>query len=285
MSIHASSIADNIVIPISCYIRTLNEELQIVETIRAAKQVADEVIIVDSGSTDSTVQLAVAEGVRVVEQSWLGYGHQKRAGEEACRHDWLLDIDADEVVSEELAREIHALFSDEDPCSDIYELPLVTIDPSGRIWKKSPVVRRAKLYDRRKIRAPAHGVWDQFQIPSNLAVGRLEGALLHHSFSGMGQLALKMAKANILQASLMNPRSFLLSALKVYFGLPIYFLVRYVIRGWWREGTYGFMAAVAVSYAHWCRHAILHETHLRDARKTRHGAVAVSPLTSEKRQD
>lgn len=256
---------------ISCYIRTLNEERNIAETVRAAKKSSDEVVVVDSGSTDSTVHLAIAEGARVIEQPWLGNGHQKRVGEEACCHHWVLDIDADEVVTDDLAQEIRALFSGDGPDADIYEIPLITVDPGGHVWTKCPVVRRAKLYDKRKVRAPAHGVWDQFRIPDDLTVGRLQGALLHYSFSGMGQLALKMAKANIQKSPFLKPRGFLLSALKVYFGLPVYFFIRYVVRGFWREGSYGFMAAVAVSYAHWCRHAMLHESHLLKSRKNNKG--------------
>ena len=283
MSPYPSNIQNNSTMPVSCYVRTLNEEKRISETVRAAMKVADEVVVVDSGSTDSTVQLAIAEGARVVEQSWLGYGHQKRVGENACRHDWLLDIDADEVISEELAEEIRGLFSGNGPSADIYELSLAALDPAGRIWRTR--VPRTKLYNRQKIRIPAHGAWDQLRIPSSLAVKRLKGALYHYSFDDMGQLALKMAKANILQVPFMKSRKRIYSSIKVYCGLPVYFFIRYFMRGWWREGSYGFMAAVGVSYAHWCRHAMLHEAHLRKSGKTKYGAEAKSPLTREKCQD
>ena len=277
----------NNVAKISCYIRTLNEAQNIAETVRAAKKVSNEVVVVDSGSTDSTVHLATAEGARVIEQSWLGNGHQKRVGEEVCCHNWVLDIDADEVVTDDLAQEIRALFSGDGdgPDADIYEIPLITVDPGGHVWTKCPVVRRAKLYDKRKIRAPAHGVWDQFRIPDDPTVGRLQGALLHYSFSGMGQLALKMAKANIQKSPFLKPRRFLSSALKVYFGLPVYFFIRYVVRGFWREGSYGFMAAVAVSYSHWCRHAISHESHLLKKRRKLQNVEALPSTQSVKRRD
>ena len=283
---HSSNIQKSSAIPVSCYIRTFNEENRIVETVRAAVKVADEVVVVDSGSTDSTVQLAVEEGARVVEQSWLGYGHQKRIGEDACRHDWLLDLDADEVISEELAEEIRALFSGNGPTADIYELSLATLDPTGRVWRT--LAPHTKLYNRQKIRIPAHGAWDHFRIPSGLVVRRLKGVLFHYSFDNMGQLALKTAKANILQVPFMKPRKRLYSSLKVYCGLPVYFFVRYVIRGWYREGSYGFMTAVAVSYAHWCRHAMLHESYLRKSKKIKYQSGTKSPMpgsTSLRKKD
>src|SRR5512145_868710 len=115
------------VAPISCYIRTLNEERKIGEVVAAARAVVDEVVVVDSGSTDATVAIAQAAGARVIHQEWLGNGRQKRFAEEQCRNDYLLDIDADEVVSPALAEEIRALFVAGPPPLSIYQLELVMV--------------------------------------------------------------------------------------------------------------------------------------------------------------
>ena len=123
--------------PISCYIRTLNEVARIGATVRAALHVAREVVVIDSGSNDGTVAVAEAEGARVIDQTWLGGGFQKRVGEDTCRHDWLLDLDADELLSEELGREIRDIFAEGEPDADVYRLALVTVDPAGRVWRKS----------------------------------------------------------------------------------------------------------------------------------------------------
>src|SRR5262245_37477804 len=98
------------IVPVSCYIRTFNEERKIGEVVAAVRAVVDEVIVVDSGSTDATVAIAQAAGAWVIHQEWLGNGRQKRFAEEQCRNDFLLDLDADEVVSLALAEEIRALF-------------------------------------------------------------------------------------------------------------------------------------------------------------------------------
>lgn len=66
----------------------------IADVVRAALQVADEVVVVDSGSADDTAALAQAAGARVIRCEWRGNGRQKRIAEDACRHDWLLDLDA-----------------------------------------------------------------------------------------------------------------------------------------------------------------------------------------------
>ncbi len=257
-----TSAEEDIAPPISSYIRTLNEEARIARTIRAARRVAREVVVVDSGSSDSTTSIAVAEGARVVVQPWLGSGHQKRVGEEACRHEWLLDIDADEVVSAELAADIRKVFVNGEPAPDVCTLPVTTVDPAGRIWRKSRVPYRAKLYDRRKVRIPAHGAWDQFRIPRHLSVCRLNGPLLHYSFDDVGQLTIKIVKHRIQKIPFLKSKPLFLSVARVYCGLPVYFFTNYVLRGLWREGGYGFMAAVATSYGRWCRDAMLHERRL-----------------------
>src|SRR4030088_3299263 len=108
--------------PVSCYIRTLNEERLLGKVIAAVRDVVDEVVIVDCGSTDATVAIAQAAGARMVHQPWLGHGRQKRFGEDLCRNDFLLDLDADEIVSPGLAAEIRALLAFGPAPMPIYEL-------------------------------------------------------------------------------------------------------------------------------------------------------------------
>ena len=96
------------------------------------REVVDEVVIVDSGSKDATVAIAQAAGARVIHQEWLGNGCQKRFAEDQCRNHFVLDLDADEVVSPALAAEIRALFVAGPPPLPIYELRLVTVLP---VWQ------------------------------------------------------------------------------------------------------------------------------------------------------
>ena len=249
---------------LSCYIRTLNEEVRIGATVRAALRVAREVVVVDSGSTDGTVAVAEAEGARVIEQAWLGGGHQKRVGEDACGHDWLLNLDADEIVSEGLAQEILDLFAAGEPDADVYILPVVIVDPAGRIWRKARANPRARLYDRRKIRMPAHGVWDQFQVPAGLRARRLRGFLLHYAFDDITHLSRKQGNAMVRRVRFLDNERPLSTALKVYFGLPYYFFRSYVIRSRWREGGYGFLLSLVTAYNHWFKFAMLHEKRLKE---------------------
>ena len=91
--------------PITATIITFNEEDRIVECL-ASLSCCDEVIVVDSGSTDRTRDVAKAKGARVIERPWEGYSKQKNFAAEQARNDWILSVDADERLSIELAAEI-----------------------------------------------------------------------------------------------------------------------------------------------------------------------------------
>jgi glycosyltransferase involved in cell wall biosynthesis len=247
--------------PLSCYIRTLNEERIIARTIDAALTVADEVVIVDSGSTDRTVALAEAAGARVIRQPWLGLGGQKRVGEDACRHDWLLDLDADEVLTPELAAQIRAQFKTGEPQRKIYGLKLVNAPSVGEPWHNFSFSYRNKLYDRRVIRIPDHKAWDQLQIPPGMSPGRLEGALLHFAARDFAHIIEKQNRASTMMARDGGKKPIAYVALRVLFAMPVYFFKYFVLRGLWRAGIYGFATARIAAYGRWMRDAKLYEDH------------------------
>jgi glycosyltransferase involved in cell wall biosynthesis len=80
----------------------------------------DEIVVVDSGSSDGTVELARRKGARVVQKEWLGFGQQKQFAVEQASHDWVLCVDADERVSPELARSIESVLAT--PASPVYRM-------------------------------------------------------------------------------------------------------------------------------------------------------------------
>src|SRR3712207_9123950 len=85
-------------LPLSVFIIAHDEADRIGDTIRAVRDLTDDLLVVDSGSTDGTQAAAEALGARVIFNPWPGYGPQKRFAEDRCRHDWLLNLDADEPV-------------------------------------------------------------------------------------------------------------------------------------------------------------------------------------------
>ena len=94
--------------PISVFLITLNEVAHIEQVLESVAW-ADEVIVLDSGSTDGTVEIFKRMGVDSRHQDWLGYSAQKAAALQRCRNDWCLNVDGDEIVSAELAKELQDL--------------------------------------------------------------------------------------------------------------------------------------------------------------------------------
>jgi glycosyltransferase involved in cell wall biosynthesis len=247
------------VVPVSCYIRTFNEERKIGEVVVAARAVADEVVVVDSGSTDSTVAIAQAAGARVMHQGWLGNGRQKRFAEEQCRNHYLLDLDGDEIVSPALAEEIRALFRAGPPPLPVYELELVMVPPTGRPWHGFWLARRRKLYDRRVVRAPDHKAWDQFEVPAGVQVGRLSAPLFHHCFRDLAHLVGKLNRTSSVRAAESRKRGRLAVGVRVLLAFPVYFAKHYLQRGLFRAGIYGFALASILAYGRWLRDAKMYE--------------------------
>jgi glycosyltransferase involved in cell wall biosynthesis len=163
-------------VKISATIITLNEERNIARAIESLRCV-DEIVVVDSGSTDRTVEIAEKLGAHVVESGWPGYANQKNFAAERAGCDWILSIDADESLSEALEAEIWHL-KKSGPQFDAYTVPRLAqylgrwIRHSG--WYPD---RKIRLYDRRK--AGWEGAFVHESVKVNGRVGHLESNLLH----------------------------------------------------------------------------------------------------------
>jgi glycosyltransferase involved in cell wall biosynthesis len=166
-----------------------NEERTIANVLAAAAEVADEIILLDSGSTDSTVQIAQHFGVRVYHQPWLGYAEQKNKALELARGDWILSLDADEVMSPGLLNEIRDTLRAGVPREvDGFKLPRV-------LYIGNTAVRRGGFYPDAQLRLIRNGR-GRFRprvVHESIAVeGRvlqLKNDLLHYAYQDVDQFA------------------------------------------------------------------------------------------------
>ena len=253
-------------LPISCYIRTLNEERLIGEVISSAKKICSEVVIIDSLSIDKTKSISLSLGAIVYDQPWLGNGFQKRVGEDKSKNDWVLDIDADELVTDELANEIKDYFKNDLPEFDGFLTPIITVPPFGKPWYNFSKAYRVKLYNKKKVRIPAHKAWDQFKY-KELNIKKLNNGLLHPSFTGIHMHLDKLNKYSTMLADLPTKKSFLKIFLRVWIGFPIYFMHKYFIRGMFRAGTYGFAISMSSAMGRWLKDVKQFENLMRKIKK------------------
>ncbi|MET0546382.1 MAG: glycosyltransferase family 2 protein [Caulobacterales bacterium] len=228
-------------IPLSACIIAKNEADRIGACIQSVKDIADEVVVVDSGSTDDTLAVAQALGAKTFHRDWTGYGPQKRFSEECASHDWILNLDADEVVSPALAAEIRALLRSEPPLR-AYRLKLRTVYPNRsrpRLW--ADFHNYVRLYDRRAVRFRDSAVHDTVDVRSE-RVGQLHGSAAHFSARSFQHMKDKLESYSGLQAKVMKktPANMFL---RLPFEYPLVFLRYFLVRRHFTGGWDGVRAA------------------------------------------
>src|SRR6266581_1811255 len=160
---------------------TLNEESNLPRTLASVRW-ADEILVVDSGSTDRTCEIAKEYGARVISEPWRGYTAQKNYALELCTKDWILSLDADEEVSPELAEEIRRVLAS--PGSlDGYSMPRKNLF-LGRWMRHGGFYPdpKLRLFRRGKAYSTGRDPHDRFEMKNGERVGRLQGALIHHTY-------------------------------------------------------------------------------------------------------
>lgn len=166
--------------PISACIISMNEADRIGDCL-ASLDFCDEVVVIDSHSTDETRALAAAAGAQVIERDWSGFTAQKQFAVESATHDWVLCIDADERVEPALAEEIKALAAQDFPGAAAWNMPRLTMWQGmwirGGTWYPD---RQLRLFDRRRGSWQGGVVHEKAVI--NGEVKQLGGHLLHHSY-------------------------------------------------------------------------------------------------------
>ena len=188
--------------PLSAVLITRNVASRLEACLRSCA-FADEIVIVDSGSTDATLDIARRFNAKVVQQDWLGFGKQKQFAVTQASHDWVLCVDADERVSDtlraDLLRELEA------PRLQAYEFPRCNrfLGRWLRHGEGYPDLS-LRLFDRR------HANWSNDTIHEKVVaqgpVGKLEGDLLHESEDGLADYLAKQNRYTTLQAEALHAR-------------------------------------------------------------------------------
>jgi glycosyltransferase involved in cell wall biosynthesis len=182
---------------ITATIITLNEERNVVRVVESLR-CSDEILIVDSGSTDRTMELAEKLGVRVLEAGWLGYAAQKNWAAERASNEWILSLDADEALSEALEAEIWNLKKSGPEC-DAYTMPRLArylgrwIYHSG--WYPD---RKVRLYHRDKAKWVGDFVHESVQASGR--VGHLQSNILHFTCDSLSEHVKTMDRYTTLAA-------------------------------------------------------------------------------------
>jgi glycosyltransferase involved in cell wall biosynthesis len=238
----------DVVLPISCFIIAKNEADRIARTIQSVRSWVDEVVVVDSESSDNTVAVARQEGARVVTQPWLGFGGQKRFAEDQCRNDWLFNIDADEVVTRELQLEIAGLFEPGLPSFVAYGMPIHLIYPGNvrpRVWARDHWYVR--LYDRRLVRFRDSAIHDSV-VTNDHRIGALRASVHHHSMRSFEDMKRKLDERAWLSVKYADPHSTAPLLPRLITEIPMNFFKYYIGRVHFTGGITGLRYAAIQSW-------------------------------------
>ncbi|MDD9908169.1 MAG: glycosyltransferase family 2 protein [Ahrensia sp.] len=235
---------------LSVTIIALDEAQRIAATLRAVSPVADEIILVDAGSQDDTVTLAEAEGATVIQNEFKGFGQQKRFAEDQCQYDWILNIDADEVLSGQLVDEIADWKTRPNVASACYEIEILNIYPGDQ--NPRPLARDyrvVRLYDRQRMRYRDHALFDRVEVPDGANVGRFKAPIHHHPFLSFEHMVMKANRLTTIQAQEAKRKSRVVLLIRLVIEYPLTLLKVYLLRlhflGGWKGLAFSHVTAMS----------------------------------------
>lgn len=240
-------------LPISVFIIAKNEEQRIHYALDSVKDWVDEIIVIDSGSTDNTLKIAAASGAAVYFNEWSGYGAQKIFGETKCRNNWILNIDADEEVSEELKQNIFSIFKNgSEPSEAAFLIPWKMIF----IGQKTPPKiatggKIIRLYNKDKASFSSSTVHDSVLLKNkNDKVTELTGIINHRCFESLKHWIAKVNFYTTAQAEDWVNKGRKAPSLARFIYEPILaFLKSYFLRKYVFYGINGFNASIIYAFS------------------------------------
>ncbi len=227
-------------VPVTATVITFNEAANIRAALESLSW-ADEIVVVDSQSTDNTTAIAKEFTDKVVVRPWPGYTAQKNFAAEQASHDWIFSLDADERVTPELAAEIKALAA-RGPAAAGYRVPRVTFH-LGR-WMRSTdwyPDYQLRFYDRR--RARWSGKYVHESVTADGAVEDLKQELQHYAYRDLAHHVQTIDRYTTLAAKQMFEEGRRAGFLDLLVHPPAAFFRNYVLRGGFRDGAPGLIVS------------------------------------------
>jgi len=239
---------------VSVVLITLNEASNLQRTLQSVRW-AQEIVVVDSGSTDESVAMARAAGARVFEEHWKGFAAQKNSAIERATCDWVLSLDADEEVSPELALEIHALLA-ADPPFGAYRIPRLNHFIGrplrhGGYWPDP----KLRLFKRGTAQFAERAVHETME--SDGPVGELRSPMLHHCYQTIEEYVEHANRYSTLSAMMLVDADRAPASIAALFWHSVLnpaatFLYNYIFRLGFLDGPEGLLQHLNHSvYIHW----------------------------------
>jgi glycosyltransferase involved in cell wall biosynthesis len=243
---------------ISAVIITYNEERNIERCIRSVLPFSSEVIVVDSLSTDRTVEIAQSLNAKVFSQSFLGHIEQKNFASTKATHPFIFSIDADEEVSEELCKSI--LEAKNNWNADGYTMNRLTnycgqwIHHSG--WYPD---KKLRLFDSRKGKWAGQNPHDKYCLNNDGTIKHLRGDLYHYSYYSVSEHIKQIDRFSTIAANAMFVSGKGSNVLKILLKPTIKFIRNYILKLGFLDGFYGFLICRITAFETFLKYSRLRE--------------------------
>ena len=248
-------------IPVSAFIITKNEELRLPRTLAALQPWVDEIVVVDSGSTDRTVELAGLMGATIFHREWSGYGGQKHFAEQQCRNEWVLNVDADEVITPDLSLEICALFADDArPKPGAFCVRILTVYPGDAKPRRfADDYNEVRFYHRSIGTYRDHPVFDRVLVKGTVP-RQLQQPIFHFPYTSFAHLITKINEFSSFRSRSSDARRPSILVARLFIEFPTTFIKHYFFRLHITGGWKGFYFALCTAFMRTTRIAKMLET-------------------------
>jgi glycosyltransferase involved in cell wall biosynthesis len=249
-------------LPITVTIITLNEEERLPKMLAPLVELVDEIVLVDSGSSDNTIEIAKSFGCKVYHRDWTGFGDQKVFAQRQASNDWILNLDADEILLPSVVRSIRAEFNKDSLLPAVYTLNIRHVSHlshSLRPFPFAPTNCTPRLYHNSVASFNASSIHDKVIPNTNAKVFKLKGDVAHISLKSFEHMWEKILTYSQLQAEnrirYAHPKNPIILAIDPLF----FFFKNYFVRRLCFVGIEGFVMACALSAGRALRIGLAHE--------------------------
>ena len=240
---------------VSAVLITLNEELNLKRTLLQLSW-CDEIIVVDSGSTDNTVQLCRNFGCKVVHRAFDGYGTQKQFAVSLSRNNWILSIDADEVLSDSLVDEIKKEMAAPRAAGYLLPMNLVFLGKEFTFGKESNRFF-LRLFNKQLGNFNDRKVHEGIELTGEKI--KFKNKILHYSYKDISQYFKKLNTYSSFGAKLAFEKGKNKSVFNIVTTIPLNFLKFYILHGNVLNGANGFYWSVFNTYYHLVKYLKIRE--------------------------
>ena len=224
---------------LSVVIITFNEEENIARCINSVREIADEIIVVDSFSVDKTISIAESLGAKIIQHKFEGHIQQKNFAKEQASYDWVLSIDADETLSDELKQSI--LETKKSFNADGYTMNRLNFYCGKPIktcgWYPD---KKLRLWNRTKGEWTGINPHDKFELNTNSTIKHLQGDILHNTYPTHESFLSQRDKFATISAQHLKGENILFLFLKMVLSAPFKFIRAYFFQLGFTDGAVGF---------------------------------------------